>query len=92
VTQIGLPAAEDKTVARTLVTLAPGATGNALLRILQAANYPESICHPVTAQYLQIYPPNQTTPIYLAYTSLACSLPVHVLTVGPMRPGVGGAG
>src|SRR5712691_5582514 len=43
--QIGLAATESKTAPRQLVTLAPGATGNALLRIVQAGNYPASKCH-----------------------------------------------
>ncbi len=67
VKQIGLAAAEDHSSARVLVTLAPGAVANALLRIVQAANFPPSRCHLVNSDYLQIYPPNQTTPAYLKY-------------------------
>ena len=89
VTQIGLPAAENKATPRKLVTLAPGATGNALLQITDANNYATATCHPVTAHYLQIFPPNQTTPIYLAYTSLTCSKPVRTLTISVVQPGSG---
>jgi uncharacterized protein DUF4232 len=90
ITQIGLAAAENPTPPRELVTLVPGAAANALLRIVDAGNYPASKCGPVTATWLQIYPPNQTTPIYLKYTSPACSKPVRILTVNVVQPGSGG--
>jgi Protein of unknown function (DUF4232) len=88
--QIGLAATESTTTPRRLVTLAPGATGNALLRIVQAGNYPASKCRPVTAHWLRIYPPNQTTPAYLAYTAQTCSKPVNILSVSVVQPGSGG--
>jgi uncharacterized protein DUF4232 len=91
VKQIGLAAAEDHSSARILVTLAPGAVANSLLRIVQAANFPPSRCHLVNADYLQIYPPNQTTPVYLKYKAAACAKPVQVLTVSVMKPGSGGS-
>lgn len=90
VTQIGLAAVENPSPPRRLVTLAPGAVANALLQIVHAANLPASRCHPVTATYLQIFPPNQTTPIYLAYKSPMCSKPVHILTISVVQPGSGG--
>lgn len=89
VTQIGLAATESTTATRQLVTLAPGAVGNAQLQIVDAGNYPSSSCAPVTATYLQIYPPNQTTPIYLAFSSQTCSKPVQTLTIGVIQPGTG---
>jgi hypothetical protein len=89
VTQIGQAAVENPATARRLVTLPPGVTGNALLRIVDAQNYPPSRCGPVTAHYLQIYPPNQTTPVYLRYKTQACAKPVRLLTVDAVRPGSG---
>jgi Protein of unknown function (DUF4232) len=71
------------------VTIKPGKAANALLRIVHAANYPASTCHPATATYLQIYPPDQTTPIYLSYSAAACAKPVRLLTVDATRPGSG---
>lgn len=91
VKQIGLAAAEDHSSARILVTLAPGAVANALLRIVQAANFPPSRCHLVNADYLQIYPPNQTTPSYLHDKAQACAKPVQVLTVSVVKAGSGGS-
>jgi hypothetical protein len=45
----------------------------------------------VTAHWLVIYPPNQPTPVYLSYTSAACSKPVQILTVNVVQPGSGGS-
>jgi hypothetical protein len=91
VTQIGAAAVRSPTSSPRLVTLAAGKTANALLQITQAANYPASRCAPKASTYLQIYPPNQTTPIYLAYKSTGCSASaVNLLTVGVVQPGNGG--
>lgn len=89
--RIGKAAARSNTSPPQLVTLAPGAVANALLRIVNAANYPPSKCGPVPTAFLQVYPPNQTTPIYLGYKATACSKPVRLLTVGAVRPGAGTA-
>jgi Protein of unknown function (DUF4232) len=90
VTQIGLAAAEDHSSPRRLVTLAPGAVANAVLRIVHAANFPANKCLQQTSDYLQIYPPNQTTPIYLHYVAPGCSKPVPYLTVSVVQSGSGG--
>jgi hypothetical protein len=90
VTQIGQAADENPATPRQLVTLAPGGVASALLQIQHAADYPAPQCGPVNAHWLQIYPPNQTAPLYLYYTSPACTKPVHLLTVDVVRPGSGG--
>ncbi|MDX6333166.1 MAG: hypothetical protein QOG05_506 [Streptosporangiaceae bacterium] len=90
VKQIGLAAAESHATPRKLVTLAPGAVASAVLQIVHAVNFPAAKCHLVTAGYLQIYPPNQTTPAYLRYSSQTCAKPVQVLTVSVVRAGSGG--
>jgi Protein of unknown function (DUF4232) len=89
--QIGLAAKENPTPPRELVTLAPRATANALLRIVAAGNFPPATCGMVTAHWLVIYPPNQTTPVYLKYTSPTCSKQVQILTVNVVQPGSGGS-
>ena len=90
VTQIGAAASRSPQAGPALVTLAPGAVGNTLLRITQAQNYPTSRCSPMASTYLQIYPPNQTTPIYLGYKSTGCSATgVNLLTVGVVQSGAG---
>jgi len=87
--QIGKPAKENPATPRALVTLQPQTTANALLRIADAGNYPESTCGMTTAHYLQVYPPNQTTPAYIKYTTQACSKPVRLMTVDVVKPGSG---
>jgi hypothetical protein len=86
---IGQPAAENPATPRQLVTLQPATTGSALLRIVDAGNYPASRCHPVPSRYLKIYPPNQTAPVYLRYKTLGCAKPVRLLTVNVVKPGSG---
>jgi hypothetical protein len=88
--QIGAAAAENPATPRRLVTLAPQGTGNVQLQIVDAGNFPASRCHPVTAHWLVVYPPNQTTPVYVHYSSQACAKPVRVLTVSVVLPGSGG--
>jgi hypothetical protein len=91
VTQIGAAAARSPGSSPRLVTLSPGKTANAVLRITQAENYPASRCVPKASTHLQIYPPNQTTPVYLAYRAMACSSSkVNLLTIGVVQPGSGG--
>jgi hypothetical protein len=87
--QIGKPAKENPATPRKLVTLQPQTSANALLRIVDAGNYPPSTCGPATAHYLQVYPPNQTTPAYIKYKTQACSKPVRLMTVDAVKPGSG---
>jgi Protein of unknown function (DUF4232) len=87
--QIGLAAKRSTSTAKTLVTLAPGATANALLQIVNALNYPSASCGPIKATALKIYPPNQTAPVYLPNTSNGCAKSVQIMYIGAVRPGVG---
>jgi hypothetical protein len=90
VTQIGEAASRSPQAGPALVTLKPGDVANTLLRITQAQNYPTSKCSPMASTYLQIYPPNQTTPIYLGYQSTGCSATgVNLLTVSVVQSGAG---
>ncbi|HEX4092782.1 MAG TPA: DUF4232 domain-containing protein [Trebonia sp.] len=91
VNQVGAAADRSTATAPTLVTLAPGQSANALLRIVEAGNYPTGQCKPTATTYLQIFPPNQTTPIYLAYKSTGCaSSAVKLLSISVMTAGTGG--
>lgn len=90
VTEIGPAASRSTDSPRVRVTLLPGTTAHALLRLVDAANFDTATCHPKAASYFQIFPPNQTTPIYLAHTSAACAS-VGLLTVSTVLPGVGTA-
>ena len=74
-----------------MVTLDAGQSANATLRIVEAGNYPTGTCKPTATTFLQIFPPGQTTPIYLAYKSTGCaSSSVKLLSVSVMTAGTGG--
>ena len=88
-TQIGLAAKRSTSTPKKLVTLAPGATANAQLQIVDALNYPSASCGPTKATALKIYPPNQTEPVYLPNTSSGCAKPVQIMYIGAVRPGSG---
>ena len=85
-TQIGLAAKRSTSPPKKLVTLAPGATANAQLQIVDALNFPSASCGPTKATALKIYPPNQTEPVYLPNTSTGCSKPVQIMYIGTVRP------
>ena len=88
-TQIGLAAKRSTATPVKLVTLAPGATGNALLQIVDALNYPPASCAPTRATALRVYPPNQTAPVFLPNTSNGCAKPVQIMYIGAVQPGSG---
>jgi hypothetical protein len=91
VTQVGAAATRSTASAATLVTLQPGQVASTLLRITNALNYPKSKCSPAATTFLQIYPPNQTTPVYVSYSSTGCaSKSVNLLSIGVMKAGTSG--
>jgi hypothetical protein len=90
---IGGAAVRDPAFASELVTLAPGAVAHASLQVAIAANYPANICDPVTAHWLQVYPPNQYSALYVPFTAQTCtgSIPSgSTLGIYVVRPGATG--
>jgi Protein of unknown function (DUF4232) len=88
--QVGAAATEDPTYPRRLVTLAPGATAHAELRITDALNYPSSTCQPAAVHLLRVYPPGQASALHLNLTTTACSsTSVQILSVQTVQPGNG---
>lgn len=72
-TQIGNAASEDRASAHPTVTLTPGATAVAPLRITQTANYPAGKCDPTSPDGLRVYPPGSRESLFVPYTdSAAC--------------------
>ena len=89
-TQIGLAAKRAAASAPVKqITLAPGATANALLQTVDALNFPTASCGPTKAAALKIYPPNQTVPVYLPSTSNGCAHPVQIMYVSAVQAGSG---
>jgi hypothetical protein len=89
--QIGLPATRYPASKPKLVTLAPGAEANAVLQVVEALNFPNKDCLPVNAHWLKIYPPGDYSPLYLRYSTQACSKANKSnTTVQPIISGSGG--
>lgn len=88
--QVGNSAVRDGVIKVSTVTLQPGATAHSLLGIHNADAYPAQLCDKVTATSLKIYPPNETTPVYVAFQFSACSATgTHQLVVSPVEAGPG---
>jgi Protein of unknown function (DUF4232) len=95
--QIGGPASRNPAVTAAPVTLAPGGTAHATLQVVDALNYSASVCHPVTAHWLRVFPPNQYSAVYVSFTATTCSAKVpsnlgSALTVDAIKAGEGKPG
>jgi hypothetical protein len=91
--QIGVAANRSPAFAKVTVTLAPGASAHAWLRVAVAQNYPAATCQPVTAHWLRVYPPGETVAGYVGLSLSACgSSSAPLLTILPVRAGKGLAG
>jgi Protein of unknown function (DUF4232) len=90
--QIGKDAARDRAVPPKVVTLMPGQSGSFALRVVDAAALPATSCDPVTAKWLKIFPPENTTALYLGYAAHACaSKTATILTTRAVVEGTSGS-
>jgi uncharacterized protein DUF4232 len=89
--QIGLAAKRTNTTPVKQITLAPGATANAVVQIVDALNFPTTTCSPVKSTNMRVFPPNQTISVYLPYASNGCSKPVQTLFIAAVQAGSGGS-
>jgi Protein of unknown function (DUF4232) len=87
--QVGPAAARNHASAEQVVTLAPGAVASALIKIVNAQNYPAGPCGLTTASGILVYPPNLTTAVGLPFNGFACVHKWNVLTVNAVVPGPG---
>jgi hypothetical protein len=71
--RLGSAASRDHSRRPNLVTLTRGATATAVLRIIDAGNFPTASCRPVTAAGLLVFPPNRTAPKLIPFPFRACS-------------------
>jgi hypothetical protein len=91
VTQVGAAADRKPGSAKTVVVLQPQGVASAMLRIVQAVNYPAANCGPKGTTYIQIFPPDQFSPLYMAYKATGCTKSsVHLLTIDVVKPGSAG--
>src|ERR1700722_17287044 len=90
--QIGKDAARDRATTPTVVTLAPGQRGSFALRVVNAGALPAASCDPVTANWLKIFPPENTAALYVGYTAHACaSKTATILTTRAVTEGTSGS-
>lgn len=88
--RVGTPARWDHVGPEGTVTLGPGASAHAVLRIVAAGNFSPAACGVVRAAALRVYPPNQTASTEIPFSYAACRKrgPVF-LTVTPVQARVG---
>ncbi|HEX4788297.1 MAG TPA: DUF4232 domain-containing protein [Actinospica sp.] len=89
--QVGQPADRNTQVSPATVTLLPNGHAYAVLQVGDAGNYPASTCDPTPTTSLQVYPPNNTGRISVAYSSTGCRGDVVTLHVEAVQPGTGPA-
>jgi hypothetical protein len=84
-TNLGAVASFDHSHAPASITIPKGSDATAVLRIVEAGNFPAASCRPVTAAGLRVYPPNQTRAKVVPFPFEACSHtgPAY-LVVGPV--------
>jgi hypothetical protein len=89
-TQLGAAATREAAgIPITTLTLAPGAAAHAQLNITMAGNYAAATCKPKTADGLRIYPPDETSSVFVATTTYtACqSASIVLVIVRPLQAG-----
>jgi hypothetical protein len=73
-TQIGAAATLDRSAPHTTVTLQPGGTVTAPLKVGQAGNYSAADCSPRAVDGFRVYPPGSKQSVFIADTDYqACS-------------------
>jgi hypothetical protein len=87
--RVGSPSKQDAGRIKT-VKLASGHGANALLREPETGNYPPSACQAATSNRLQVYPPGETTPLFLSYHAKVCTTKSARTGIGPVSFGTGG--
>lgn len=89
--QVGIAGTENPAHPRQFIDLAPGQSAHAVLQVIVAQNFPQANCGAiVTAHWLRIYPPNQTSPLYASFTAQTCSTGRPTLTIETVQPGATG--
>jgi hypothetical protein len=88
--QVG-PAAERTGTEGAAVTLAPGAVASAPLGMVQVRNYDESVCRPTPTRGLRVYPPGDTSSVFVPFGGTGCAgtPPGSQLTIGTIFAGPG---
>jgi hypothetical protein len=89
-TQIGAAAQENPAFDKLMIRLAPGGVAHAWLQVNSAGNFPASSCQPHAADWLKVFPPDQTVALYVNHSFDACAaMGTPLLFVMPVRTGQG---
>jgi hypothetical protein len=89
-TQIGAPADRDAAgIPVAAITLAPGQSAHSQLSIATAGNYDAATCQPLPIDGIRVYPPNQTSALFVATTAFTgcANVSVKLLQVRPLQTG-----
>ncbi len=84
--QVGAAASRTPQAPAT-ITVMPGATSSALLKVTDSGVYD---CTRVQVNGLRVYPPDNTGSVVVPYSGMACTSDVQLLTVGPVVSGSSG--
>jgi hypothetical protein len=86
--QIGAAASRNPQHAARTVTVAPGASAEAILQVVDHGNYDPGQCKATDVSGLRVYPPGQTSAAYVPFdhTATACASAVTQLTVEAVTP------
>jgi hypothetical protein len=87
--QVGLPATRDAGSPH-LVVLRPGDPASALLGIPNAGIVQPAQCQPATATRIRVFPPGQTTALFLTQRNTICTTQHGRTHVGFLKPGTTG--
>jgi len=81
--QIGADASRNPQHSAATVTLAPGATAESIVQVVDHMNYSPELCKAADVSGFRVYPPGETAAAYVPFdhASSACSTSVTQLTV-----------
>jgi hypothetical protein len=89
--QIGPAASREASQRPRTVTLAPGASATAVVRIVQAGDFSAAACRETTAAGLRVFPPGQRSSRLVPFPFRTCAAAhVRVLSVRSLQPAQGG--
>src|SRR5262249_52359664 len=70
------------------VVLKPGAAAAAQLQLVNVANFDAAVCNPTPVRGLRVYPPGDTTSLYIEHAGPGCAgtPPGNQLSVETLKP------
>lgn len=90
--QVGAAASRNSQHAVKTVTLGAGGHASAMVQLVDYRNFPAKRCTAATVNGLRVYPPGETSAVYVAFATprSACASDVGQLTVQAVVAGVSG--